>query len=83
MGVRESGGSDVIFSSVELSNYYSSLGEDDAPMDRSHGALPVTPADYGHDFLFPMLLTGRFLMQSVELNLRRWGWTGFQLGSFG
>jgi hypothetical protein len=33
MGVRDSGGSDVIFKSEELSNYYSSLGEDNAPMD--------------------------------------------------
>jgi hypothetical protein len=38
--------------SEELSNYYLSLGEDDAPMDRSHGAHPATPADYGHDELF-------------------------------
>jgi hypothetical protein len=82
MGVRDSGGSDVIFSSEELSIYYSSLGEDDAPMDRSQGHLRSPVAMKGY-FLFPMLLTGRFLMQSVELNMRRWDWTEFQLGSFG
>jgi hypothetical protein len=76
MGVRDSGGSDVIYSSEELCNFYSSLGEDDAPMDRSQGAPPVMDC-----FLFPMLLTGRFLMQSVVLNLRRWGWTESRLGS--
>jgi hypothetical protein len=52
MGVRDSGGSDVIFSFEELSNYYSSLGEDVAPMDQLHGIPLVTPADYGHDELF-------------------------------
>jgi hypothetical protein len=33
MGVRDSGGLDVILSSEELSNYFSPLGEDDAPME--------------------------------------------------
>jgi hypothetical protein len=47
MGVR-----DVIFYSEELSNYYSSLGEDDAPLHRSQGAPPATPPNCGHDELF-------------------------------
>jgi hypothetical protein len=51
MGVTDSGGSDVIFSE-ELSNYYSSLGKDDAPVDRSQGASLATPADCGHHELF-------------------------------
>jgi hypothetical protein len=59
---RKIGGSNVIFTTEELSNYFFSLGEDDAPMDRSQGHLwPHLPIvammDY---FLFPMLLTGRF-----------------------
>jgi hypothetical protein len=51
---------DVIFYSEELSNYYSSLGEDDAPLHRSQGAhLPIVAMmNY---FIFPMLLTRRFL----------------------
>jgi hypothetical protein len=48
MGVRDSGGSDVIFSSQELSNSYSSLGEDNAPMARSHGEPSATPAGCDH-----------------------------------
>jgi hypothetical protein len=74
MGARDSGGSDVIFTSEEMSNYYSSSGH-----LRSH--LPIMAMmNY---FLFPRLLTGRFLMQSVEQNLRLWGWVEFRLGSFG
>jgi hypothetical protein len=52
MGVRDSGGSGVIFSSEELSNYYSSLEEDDASMDRLQRAPSATPADCGHVGLF-------------------------------
>jgi hypothetical protein len=84
MGTRDSGESIVIFSSGELSYYYSSLGEDDAPMDRSQGASPAIPADCGYDGLFYFSnVTDMLLMQSVELNLWRWGWTEFRLGSFG
>jgi hypothetical protein len=35
-----------------MSNYYSSLREDDALIDRSQGAPPATPAHYGQDGLF-------------------------------
>jgi hypothetical protein len=52
MGVRDSGGSDIIISSEELSNYFSSLRNGDASMVWSHGAPPVTPVEYGHDELF-------------------------------
>jgi hypothetical protein len=37
MGVRDSGGSDLIFSSEELGNYYSSVGEDGAGGTYSDG----------------------------------------------
>jgi hypothetical protein len=36
----------------ELSNYHSSLEEDDATMDRLHRARLITPSKYGHDELF-------------------------------
>jgi hypothetical protein len=63
LGVRNSGGSAIIFSFEELSSYYSSLGEDSVP--------PVTPADYGHSQLYSYSNV-TFLMQSVELNRGRW-----------
>jgi hypothetical protein len=37
---------------VKREYYYSSLRKDDAPMDWSREAPPITPADYGHDELF-------------------------------
>jgi hypothetical protein len=69
MGVRDSGGSDIMFSFKELSNYYSSLGEDDAPMDQLHGAPLVTPSKYGHDELFSFSnVTDRHVFDAIRGN---------------
>jgi hypothetical protein len=78
MGARDSGGSNVIISSEELSNYPLLIWDDRT----GHLQLQLPIMAILNSFLFPMLLTETFLIQSMkEINLGRRGWTEFRFRS--